>query len=280
MSSNIKMVHNRDFDNATVTTTANELLPVTNLQLYDNGEAFRTDTINEIVIRIKHDSPVFVSCLIAWRANFSTTDTIQWRCYDTPDWSGAAVIDSGEQSAIEIKALGDFEWGIEQFGSSMYDDWGHNEKSFEYWAEETAVLTQEIIIKAPNNTDGFIDITRLYNGVVFTPEYNHSYGAVMKLIPVEDDGITTDDGSYHTIESPIYREIDFSLDWLVATERPVFFEFLRSVGKHHDFYLSMYPNEEGQKRRDHAFAAKFSSDLSMPHNFHNNHSVTLTAREA
>ncbi|WP_085299247.1 hypothetical protein [Cognaticolwellia mytili] len=261
--SNIKMMHNKHFDDATLSTVGvNELMPIANVQTYDGSEAFRTDTLTNVVIRIKSLKGNFVSGLALWRHNLSTTATVQWRGYTSVDWTGSPVIDTGLMNAVEMKSFADFVLGVDDLGATVFEDKNPRRRSTEIWHDAKAVVTQEIIINDPDNTFGYIDIERIFNGLASSPRWNFSEGAKIKRIPVKKGGIDTADGGFHTIKHETYRVIDIQLNWLHQTDWPMLDSFYDVVGNHEDFYISMYPNASPKKRNAHAFAAKFLDDFT------------------
>jgi len=278
--SNLKMMHNKLFDAATISTIANELMPLTNVQMYDNSEAFRTDTLENVVIKIQLANPAFISGLVLWRHNLSSTATIQWKGYASTDYTGDAIIDTGVVLASIMKPLIEFVMGIDSLGATIYDDWDDDKRATEFWQAEKAIASQEIIINDPDNTFGFIDVTRIFNGLAISPKTNFSEGANMKLVAVDNGGITTSDASYHTVKSDTYRKAKFSLNWLKDVDIPLFISFNRQVGVHDDFYISMYPEAAPQKRRNHAFCAKFTTLLDTTNVSAGRYSSPVELREA
>lgn len=286
--SNMIVMRNNAFDSATLAlTTGTELanLPLTNTQFYSNSEIFRTPSLSNVQINIVFDAPSYVSGLVLWRHNLTASATIQWRGYASADLSGAPLFDTGAIPAIELKTLGDFQFGVEQLGANLFDNSQFIEKFTEIWLknngklEPVAVQSQSIVINDATNSDGYIDIARLYNGLALSPSVNFSYGAQLAVEATNSDGVLTADGSYHTIESPTVRHAQLQLNWLNELERPVFTEFFRTVGSHQDFYLSLYPEFDGQKRRDYAFAAKCKAIPASTHQFYNNYQMPLSVRE-
>jgi len=288
--SNMILMRNDAFDTATLNVGAGVAiiagLELANTQFYSNSEVFRTTTLTNVELQIIFTNPAFVSGLVLWRHNLSATATVQWRGYASADLTGSPLFDTGAVSAIDIKALGDFVWGVEALGANLFDDSKYIQKFTELWLknannqfEPVAVQSQSIVINDLGNADGFIDLARIYNGLALSPKTNFAYGAKMAVQATNSEGILTADGSYHTINSPTVRHVDLQLNWLDETERPTFTEFFRSVAMHQDFYLSLYPNFDGQKRRDYAFAAKCKTIPDSTHQFYNNYTMPLTVRE-
>lgn len=282
-------MRNDSFDIAAVTLNSGvEIagLEAANTQFYSNAEVFRTTSLTDVEIQIVFNDPGIVSGLVLWRHNLSATATVQWRGYGSNDLTGVPVFDSGVVDAVEAKSLGELEWGVEALGANIFDRTAFEKKFTEIWLknnddelEPIAVRSQSIVINDPDNPDLFIDLARIYNGLAQSPKTNFSYGAKMSPQVTSSAGVSTADGSFHTVYNPAVRHLDFNLQWLDEYERPKFTEFFSLVGLHQDFYLSLYPGESGQKRRDHAFAAKCKTIPSNTHNFHNNYSMPVNARE-
>lgn len=280
--SNMIMMNNLAFDEAQLTLVKGleiPTLPLSNLQFYGNSDVFRTQTLDEIEIKITFEQRKFVTGLVLWRHNLSITSTVRWRGY-TDDAMTNLAFDTGEIRGIEIKALGEFVWLVDPIGMSIF---GKNKSKFtEMWLpniSSKAVKHQIITIKDTDNQDLYIDIARIFNGFAFTPKTNFNYGAKAQKIAVVDEGFLTDDGSFPTIDSPLIRHSDFQLDWLEEDERPLFDDFQEAVGLHHDFYVSLYPSATAQKRANHSFACKFKTLPPITHTHFNNYAAPIALRE-
>jgi len=290
ITNNMVMMRNSAFDESTLNlatgTTEITGLELSNTQLYSNSEIFRTPTLINAQLNMFFSEISFVSGLVLWRHNLSATATLQWRGYASSDLSGTPVFDSGVVNAIDIKNLGEMNFGIEPLGANIYDNSAFTSRFTELWLknnneqfEPVAVQSQSIVINDPDNLDGYIDLTRIYNGLAQSPKVNFSYGAKLSFEATSENGVLTADGSYHTIKSPVVRNTELNLNWITEIERSAFIEFFALTGIHQDFYISLYPNERGQKRRDNAFAAKCKSIPSSTHNFYNNYLLPLQVRE-
>ena len=230
-------------------------LPLDNLKVYNNSRTFRTTDISEIQITGNFDDLKLITGFVLWRHNLSNTATMQLEFFDADNQSGLKVYDSNEISAIEQLNVSEWDWRTQPVVSSVFDSW--DTRYSQIWLDDTFAKSFKLTIKDPLNTDKFIDITRIYMGQHFEPNYNFSYGHELGLDSNEQQ-FRTDDGSLFGYDTPKWRTQKFSLNYTSDLNRPLLSNAIRYAGLSKDWFVSMFPGAGGQKEIEYAFACKFT----------------------
>lgn len=261
MASNARFIFENRWDEATLSLSSGAevaSLPLVNSQRYNNSRTFRTQDLTDVVINGDLAYPVPLSGLVLWRHNLSTEATVRFKVFDQLGQTGNVIYDSGVLPALFAKTLGELSWGRDPLGASAFTNWRLKYSS--YWFPAEDALSVQIIISDPTNSDGFLEVGRVYLGEYFEPTYNVDLGHNIRWESDVQQNPTAG-GSVHTVEVEGYRVLDFQLSHIVDTERADLFEATRQISKHRDVFVSLIPGQGGATERDYSFAAKL---VEMP----------------
>lgn len=280
MTSNIRMLIQNDWDDSTLTLatgTPVATLPLTNTQSYNNARSFRTTTLSGVVVDGDFPSGSYVSGFVMYRHNLTADATYRFRLYSGAAQTGSTVYDSGTLAALDSEGLGEFEWGVDPLSPTMYDDWDFGVTVL--WMDSVySAASFKLDISDASNGDSYIDITRCYLGRVFEPSSNFNWGA-SNVWTDDVEQIRTAGGSVYTADRTAFRQISCQLNWLSGVDRALFFDQTRTVGKHKDIFISLYPESSGAFERDYQFAAKFTQPPNITRPLVNYYSTGISVRE-
>lgn len=270
--SNLRMLFTNEIDSATLSTPGGTppeaSLPVTNLQKYGNSRVMRSTYLSDTQILGEWSTSRWVSACVLWRHNLDGAATMRLELFDDVGQTGNTVYDSGEISALPIKALNELDWGVEPLGAGPFSN--AEVKYSTMWFDQTIARSFRITIKSVGNPDGYIDLGRVYMGTYLSPSTNLSFGHGLILVDETEHTITVG-GSLWSDAGAKYRVLSFNLDWLSNVDRPRFVEAIRRTGKQQDVFISIYPETGGQLEQDYAFAAKLVNNPTFspnrPRNF-------------
>lgn len=248
--------------------------PVENISFLSNARIARFSTPQESVILGQWDQAKPLSSLVLWRHNLTSLGKIRLEIFSGPNQTGFLLYDSGEIPALDAKLLQDIEWGVEPLSSTVFTNWVLRYSVL--WFPRVLGVSFRITLK--DSTVSHIDLARVYLGRYFEPDLNFSYGHSLKWVD-ESPQYKTADGSIYSENWEPKREFSFSLDWLSETDRPIFFDALRRVGRRRDFFISAFPEAGGSKERDYSFAAKFLTVPGVVGNFENNYTAQGICKE-
>jgi len=278
VSNNMRVVYENYIDTATLSASPAMVatLPEENLQKLSRSRVARTTSLAQQQILGNLASTKLVSSLVLWRHNLSASATMRLELFDGAGQTGNTVYDSGTIETSTYKSLGDLNWGIDPFESSVFDAWGVYWSVL--WFAPAAASSFRITLNDSSNADGYMEITRAILGPYIEPFFNPSYG--MRLGWQETSKQErTDGGTLHSDPSSNFRNLEFSLDMLTETDRPKFLEFIRLVGKRKDFFISVFPEVGGEQERDYCMLAKLVQDSSHTSSFYAHFSQALKMQE-
>ena len=254
----LRMIAVNDIDSAALSVIDGvELatLPVTNLAEYDNSNTFRSESIADVAIKGVFDTFKLVTGCVLWRHNLSNTAKLRLELFDD-EAQQSRVYDSGLIEATPTKSLQDWQWQVEPIVASVFDGW--QTRYSQLWLDaQSFALSFKLTIQDPDNADGFIDVTRLYMGRHFEPDYNFSYGHSLGLSSNVEQ-FRTDDGSLLSPDKPLWRKASFALNYIQDADRAHLSNALRYVNTSKDCFISMFPGLNDQKELEYAFACKFT----------------------
>jgi hypothetical protein len=259
----VRMLVLNESDKATLSlSTGTEVatLPLSHVQKYNNSRTFRTLDFNQVAICGEFTTLTLLSGLVIWRHNLSNTATMRLELFDGDNQTGSKIFDSNEINAIPQISVADWDWRVQPVVASIFDGWPT--RYSQLWLTPAFAKSFRLTIKDPNNTDNYIDITRIYMGRHFEPDVNFDYGHNHNWQSAEQHQ-RTDDGSLFTQESAEWREQSLTLNHLSNADRPHFTNAVRHVGKSKDWFISMFPESGGQKEVEYAFACKFTERPSV-----------------
>ena len=253
------------------------LLGIDNLKTYSNSYKFRTPTLDEIVISGTFNGFKHISGLVMHRHNLSATAKWRVEIFNGDKQDGQVLLDTGLVNVFETKLLGELEWGVDDLVEAIGDEWDVRYKPL--WFNSLLAWSFRITIQDPDNTDGYIDITRLYFGKVFEPWINFSLGS-QNQVDADEDLIRTKGSSLHTIQnSKQYRRFGFQFKHMRKTDRADFYDHVYQGTRAVDFFVSLYPGTGGKHEHQHAMACKFKVLPPFTHNLEQFWQVPIVIEE-
>lgn len=256
--SNIRMLVVNDFDEATVELASGiavPTLPATNLQIYNNSRILRVAS-TEFVLEGNFEDIRLISSLILWRHNFTAAATFRLELFGNANQSGGTVFDTGVLNALPQITFGDWDWRTQPVISSALDSWAT--KYTQYWFNSIFASSYRLTVSDPLNDAGHLDLTRIYMGRHYVPSVNFSWGSQFSFGSNETQQ-RTDDGGLFSKATESWRKVQFTLEHLSEADRPGFVAAIRHVKLNSDWFISLYPEQAGQKEIEHSFACKFTA---------------------
>lgn len=278
ITTNVRMLMVNDADTATLSQTIGTevaTLPLSNVQLPSNSRTFRTMDHAQVQIVMTWASPVLLSGVVLNRINVS--DGATWRVEVFSDVAMTSLIhDSLVLQAVEQKSLGELEFLIDPLVSAVVS---MKITACDHWFESGIAQAVRITIIDANNSNGFIDVGRIFAGRALQPKVNFSYGHKSGWIS-QTEKRRTSGGSVHVKKKARPRKLSFSLEYLNEIDRPHFYNAIQRVGDDTAWYISMFPGVGGQKERQYAMSGMFQNLPDIDAVFHNNFSTAFEIGEA
>lgn len=278
----LRMLVKNLWDDATLTVATGEpvpTLPLEHSQTYGRSKtaAVVPDEAGTSVTAFDCPELTLASGLVLYRHWLS--NIAQWRLelFDEPGQAGNCVFDSALVECTPTKTLGEIDWLVDPLVSSVFDNWPH--KYSQLWFEAVFFQSGRITIVDTEARDGMHEFDRIYLGQVFSPTFNFSYGHQHQWLSSEAQRKTSAGSTFATARQR-YRQLTFSLDYLSEQERPHLSNAIAQVGIAKDWFISMFPEQAGQKEIEYAMACKFNTTPAMTGTFFNNYTAPITVQEA
>jgi len=278
INQNIRMLIINDANEAVLSqTVGNEVntLPLANVKLNSHARTFRSLNHEHVQIVMHWQAPVMLSGLVLDHINASDTATWHVELFDDVGMS-VKVYDSLVMPIVEQKTLGELEWLVDPLISKVVKT---VTPSCEQWFDDVYASAVRITIKDPLNTDGFIDIRRIFAGRALQPRVNFSFGYKVGWIGQSQQRRTAG-GGVHTKRNSRPRTLSFSLNYLTEMDRPYFHNAIQRVGDDVAWYVSMFPGVGGEKERHYAMSCFFIGLPDIEATFHNNFKLNFNVGEA
>lgn len=229
------------------------------------------------------------------RSNLESTDKIQVRTYtsdkvfselvtgsDPNDNPGTnqLISNSGDIEVGNIVGWGDQDWGSFPWGGVYCTDSGNPMTDIiVIWFNNVTQLAKyfHILLYTPNATK--IEINRIFIGTFISPTYNISHG---HSITFQDPAkqFRTDGGTLRTETKFRFRQLQFNLSVIDATDRTKFAELFARAGKQKDILVSLYPEDNYQRlEEDYTMIGKFTKVPVMKERIGGYYKASFTMEE-
>lgn len=277
MANNLRIIADNWSDLATLSASPALALPASNLQTQARGQIMRTTGLATQQILGDFDQARICSAIALVRHNLTSAATWRLELFAGAGQTGGTVYDSGTLTALPGYGWGEFRWGVDAWGGSIFLGWGQAFSNL--WFAPVPALSFRLTISDPANPVGYLQASRLVLGAYFEPLRNLSYGVDVSW--QENSRQTrTDGGSLRTDGRVAYRRWQLSLDFLRPDERAVVLDVFRRIGLRADLFISCYPEQGGAQERDHAGLVKLTRMPGMRRSSLEMYASALTLEES
>jgi hypothetical protein len=262
-----------------VTGTEISTLPLTHSQLYGRSLTAGITPDESGVSAIEFNLPelTLLSGFVLYRHWLSNSAKWRLELFDGLNCSGIKLFDSGLIDAIPTKTLGELDWLVDPLVASAFDTWPF--KFSQLWFSDAFAFSGRMTLQDEYGRDGIHEFDRIYMGVTFQPSFNFSWGSEFAWQTTAKQKETAA-GSVFAAAKPKTRQLAFSLDYILESERPHLSAAFQDVGISKDWFISLYPELGGIKEIEHAMAAKFTALPALINSAFNNYTIKYVVREA
>lgn len=280
--SNVRMLLKNKWDEAQLTVvkgTEISTLPLAHSQLYGRSltAGITPDETGVSVIEFNLPELTLLSGFVLYRHWLSNGAKWRLELFDGLNCSGIQLFDSELIDAIPTKTLGELDWLVDPLVASAFDSWPF--KFSQLWFSDVFAFSGRLTLHDEYARDGIHEFDRIYMGVTFQPSVNFSWGGEFAWQTTATQKETAA-GSVFAAKKPKTRQLAFSLDYIVESERPHLSAAFQDVGISEDWFISLYPELGGIKEIEHAMAAKFTSLPALINSAFNNYTTKYVVREA
>ncbi|WP_404462889.1 hypothetical protein LG331_09020 [Vreelandella aquamarina] len=269
----LRLIIDNAHDAATLTATS-EALPVANTQRSGRSYVWRSNGTGQQVLTGTFDVPRYLSALLVYNHNLTSEGTLRIEYL----LEGAVVFDTGPVIAADIIPLGIWQAGIDPWGAQDLTELPSVQ--YNVWTDSTLVSSYRLTLNDPGNPDGFLQVSRIFAGIPYSPDpdKNASFGVNLEWQEFAEHQ-RTESGSLRTIGEGVARRLSFDLNHLDSVGLAELGRELLKAGKQQDVYISLYPETGGMKEAEHAFIARRANNYGHTHNYVNNWQAPLVLEE-
>lgn len=256
---NLRLCVRNAIDEATLTANPamRTTLPPSNLQIPARARVARSvdATVAQDIKFTWNGAGYNLNFLMLSRHNLEPGSTWRVRLFDSQDWSGVAIYDSGTVTAVDGATLGDLDFGVDLLGAGEFDAWLGQQYSILYFSRVRA-LSGIVTITNVGNAYGYVEASRLFAGDYLEAAYNP---AALDFAWVDNTEQSRSAGGSARSDGEIaYRSLSADLNFVTADERSSVADYLRYAGRRKDVFISVFPGVGGEKERDHTLIGRFA----------------------
>jgi len=238
-------------------------LPIEYTQRSGRAKLWRSvDTAPQVIVGTL-ESPKFLSSVVVYNHNLSTAGTIRIEYLV----QGEVVYDSGVIIASTLIPLGIWRAGVDPWGAQDLTEFPNTHHVV--WTVPTLATDYRITISDSNNTDGYVQVSRIITGFYYSPKMNASYGVSLEWQDFAEHK-RTEGNSLRTIGEGVARVLNFNLDYLDRNGLGELSRELLKTGKRQDIYINLYPEKGGALEAEHAFVGRREGNYGHTHDYFNN----------
>lgn len=213
-------------------------MPATNMKLDEKTSVWRTtQDVKTATITALWGTSVGVSCVAIPFCNFSSTATMRVVFYSTQA-VGSVIYDSGDV-LCSVAGTHLVRGMTPAQSASAYAQGGGNVATF--YTTVRNVQRIDIIIKDPNNLQGYLEVARLVVGDYFSPQRNAEYGVGLCMEDTTKN-YRTDAGSLKSDVGTRNKKLSLDLNYMSEADRDAVWRLVKYCGINTSVFLSVLPD--------------------------------------
>ena len=279
-SNNLRIIYQNAVDISTTTlaasSTASVSTTVANIRNDTKSLIWRSGAGKQQRILLTSTIPLDIGGIVIPFCNLTSTATIRVQAYTSATsavatyggvaGSGTLLADTGAVLASPYPTLSLWDWGTNPLGSNVYAYGGGTYGRVWLATQITGCYSIAIDINDTNNTNNYIEASRLFIGKYWSPKYNTSYGlsTIMKDLSSHE---RSEAGDLITNRGIRHNSMTFDLNWLVKEDRQEMQQILRGNGISKSMVISLFPDnvEDYGKEQSHQICGKLSDISPLTH---------------
>lgn len=277
MGDNLRVIYKNIVDTAT-TITASSTASTTNCNVSNlkNDHKYKIwrsvgDTLETLSLTF---TPSIVGGLILPYCNLSSEATISV----IGTYSSITKVNIIDQLCCPYIPLGQWHWGTMPLGVNSYAYGGST--CARIWFPTQEVLDSiTITIKDPNNTNGYIEASRLVLGSYWSPKYNTSFGLSTNSSELSEHS-RTESGELITNRGAKFNSMTFELNYMTSADRLDLMNIVKGNGMPTPLFISLFPNSaDVVKEQTHQIYGKLMQIPGVVHNIVDMYSTSIEIGE-
>lgn len=239
-SNNLRIIYNNVIDSsATLTSTSySSGYDISNIKKDTKGVVWRSATsTTSASINLTWASSQSISALILPYTNLSATATLRIRMYSDTALT-ALIYDSGVN--IAVPAILNNYYNIA--GANYRYAFGGGTCVRKYFSQVSNCRAMQLDFVDTNNTEEFLEVSRIIAGTYWSPKYNTEYGLSVGISD-SSSRYRTQTGNLITDIGTSNKTLSFNLSYMDSNDRDVLFSIIKSIGTKKSLYVSLFPED-------------------------------------
>ncbi len=204
---------------------------------------------------------------------------------DTPTYAttGTLTFDSGTTLANPYQSTGFSNWNADPFFpvNSTTTTYKDRKVYSRVWIPTGTNATSVLIeIVDPNNTNQYVEVSRLIIGNYWTPTYNTSYGLSSTMTDMSSS-VRSEAGDLITSAGALYNTVKLDLKYLSTSDRANLNKIINLCGTQKPLFISVFPDNSADWEQEQLFQlyGKQASMFGITHPIYQMYSSQLEIEE-
>lgn len=167
-------------------------------------------------------------------------------------------------------------------GSSTYSYGGGRCVSLwsDQWAQALVSCKKlTISISDPDNTSGYLEVSRIIVGKYWSPIYNTKFG-IQVTHSDQSEQNRTEAGNLVTTNKPVFKSMNFELEWLPPNDRKQFVDMVKTIGTRRPVFVSVFPEDaDAYRENEYEIYGKFTASPTITHSMFTVYNTSVTLEE-
>lgn len=190
------------------------------------------------------------------------------------------AFDTGPQLCCPFNSVRQDSWVQNTYGTVTYGIDKQTVRAYIPSASQTSCSSLLIEVLDLQNTDNYIEASRLICGRYWSPTYNTEYGLSVGLQDTSETN-RSEDGSLITINGVVYKTLNFNLNYMIKTDRNEMVKLLRNAGKRRGIFISLFPDNSDDWEQESLYQlyGKLSEGFDISHPYYQYFSTSIQLEE-
>lgn len=271
---NLRVIEKNLADGISITGTSTVVPGFTAANMLNNTKSsvWRTSGTTGYVQAIM-GGPKIANCVAFAFANFTSTAKI----YLELRMGGVIVYYSYGELLSAYTPLATWAWGEVPLGVNAFSQ---SNVYGRLWFPTVTFDSIYFRIEDPDNTAGYLDVSRLIIGQSWSPKYNPDYGVEVTYQDTSKQ-FRTDAGDLKTDLGTMHRVLKMNISNMDTEDRARLSNILRRSGLSNPLFISVFPerNDDPQLEQAHQLLGKLSSMSAMTASYYNRFAAPLEIEE-
>ena len=167
-------------------------------------------------------------------------------------------------------------------GSSTYSYGGG--RCVSVWSDDWSqalVTCQKLVVTVTDTTNpaGYLEVSRIIVGKYWSPIYNTKFG-IQVTHADQSEQTRTEAGNLVTTNKPVFKTMNFELEWLPPADRKTFIDMVKTIGTKRPVFVSVFPeNSDPYVENEYEVYGKFTASPTITYSMFTVYNTSVSLEE-